>query len=122
MAGLTTVIFTNGVVQSTYDNGTPADKFSGKLPVLYNIFRNIKDKTLLPVNEKLTKVSFYISNDPLCINKIEVSQDYLEHILQYLKYDFQNIPIEQQKDIDINNMINKANQINENLNFNLEKE
>jgi hypothetical protein len=89
MAGLTTVIWTNGVVHSTYDDGTPADDFSGKLPILYNIFKNIKDTTLIKTaDRRLINVRFYISNDPLCINKMEVTASYLRNILQYFRFSF----------------------------------
>jgi hypothetical protein len=79
MAGITTIIFTNGVVQSTFDNGASADEYSGKLSVLHNIFINIKNK-----ESNLKSVKFYISDDPLCQNVTEVTQAHLEHWLLYI--------------------------------------
>ena len=122
MAGLTVVITTNGVVQSTYDDGTPADMFSGKLPILNEIFKHIDNKDLLPREQRLAIVKFYISNDPLCLKVLEVTNSYLKNILKYVKYDvLETIPIEQQKDVDVNKLIEDSNKISENYNFDKEQ-
>ena len=124
MAGLKTIIYTNGVVVSTYDNGTPSDLFSGKLPVLHTIFKHINDKTLLSNEFKITSIKFYISNDPLCVNVLEVTESYLKHILQYMPHDkLEMIPVEQTKDIELNKIIEEANSgvIMPNNDFNTEK-
>ncbi len=122
MATLTVVIMTNGVVQSTYGDGTPADMFSGKLPILKNIFFNIKNKDLLSREQKINYVKFYISNDPLHINILEVTGSYLEHILKYIRVDkLEEIPINQQQDVDVNELIKQSNKLSENTNFDNEK-
>lgn len=110
MAGLKTVIFTNGVVQSTYDDGTPADMFSGKLPILNTIFIHLDNKDLLPRDLQVKSIKFYIANDPLCEHYMEVTTSYLKHMLQYIKHDvLEKIPITQIEDINVNNLIDEAN-------------
>lgn len=122
MAGLKTVIYTNGVVVSTYDNGTPADMFTGKLPVLHNIFKYIDSqyRDTLPREYRIMTVNFYIADDPLCKSHIEVNKSYLEHILKFVKHEkLENFPIETKTDVDVNKLIEEGNKqsIQENINF-----
>lgn len=116
MAGLKTVIFTNGVVMSTYDDGTPADMFTGKLPVLKQIFDSIQNKDSFPREFRLNNVKFYIANNPLCEHHLEVSESYLKHILQFIKFDkLEQIPIEKQEDLNLNKIIEEASKVKEDI-------
>lgn len=108
MAGIITVIYTNGVVISTYDNGSPCHEYSGELPILHTIFRDIKNK-----DSKLKNTKLYISDDPLSENIIEVKSSNIEHWLKFIT-DYvttSNKPVEEI----LSNVLNK------NINFDNEK-
>ncbi len=113
MAGLTTVIFANGIVQSTYDDGTPADIFSGKLPILKKIFHHLEYKDLLPTSYRIGSIKFYISNDPLCKSIMEVSHKNLYHVLQFIN----NTGLDEFENTDVSKIINDTNNLPENINF-----
>lgn len=118
MASLIVVIMTNGTVTSTYTDGSPADRFTGKLPILKDIFFHLENKEILSRNEKITDIKFYISNDPLHTKVLEVTSSYLKHILQYVRVDeLESIPINQQQDIDVNKLIEDTNKLSENKDF-----
>jgi hypothetical protein len=110
MANLITVIWTNGVVQSTYDDGRPAELFSGRLPVLSLIFYHYLHKELLPSNEKIMAIKFYITNDNLCTPNLEVSAHMLKHLIPYL----QDIKLNNNESAnEVDNLLKDLNNLND---------
>lgn len=81
MAGITTIIYTNGVVVSTYDNGAPCPEYSGELPILHIIFNNME---AAKSSNSLKNAKFYISDDPLNENIIEIKSTNLKYLLKFI--------------------------------------
>ena len=83
---LTVVIFANGLVVSTYDNGKPADEYTGKLNMLLEIDKVTgANKFTLPKDKQLFEVNYYYSADPLCESKVKVDNKFITSYIEHLK-------------------------------------
>lgn len=107
---LTTVIYSNGVVLSTYEDGFPADEFSGKLPILHKIkqYYDTKNKKDLQKKHQLFGIKWYIISDPISKESIEVDMKYINSFLTYIDI-YSGSEIE---DVPVTDIINKVSELN----------